>query len=385
METSRILRKMKDYEFDVSIENIKIFSMEEYKKLFLKMKKEYEFILEHPPQITISTKSMDKKTLENELKEFYFMSGPISKYIISHFHFEHLFSSKDMELHYFSEKEKLSKKENQECHEMILLIQLCKQLYERDHKKQVVYYYPTPLKKEIPKHSKCCHLGQNECNSGLTFVNHHQNPESIPNGDIVIFRKEEHCKVLIHELIHSNYRDLLLIRHSDNQNFTKQFCTDYDILLNESYTEFHATILNIFYLGILHDMKMSEIEELLQKEIQYGIYVYQRIMNYYGFENIQDILKVQDFCKKHLSQKTNVIAYYIFKPIQMLHLQEMNDFMKKYTKDLKIYKKTGVKQYRNQILEWLQEEDMQEKLKIHKKNSKKDSENTLRMTLFESS
>ena len=69
----------------------------------------------------------------------------------------------------------------------------------------------------------------------------------------------------------------------------------------------------------------------------------------------------------------------------MLHLQEMNDFMKKYTKDLKIYKKTGVKQYRNQILEWLQEENMQEKLKMHKKNSKKDSENTLRMTLFESS
>jgi hypothetical protein len=386
METSRILKKMKNYEFDTSIENIKIFSMTEYKKLFLKMKKEYESILQHPPQINSTTKSIDKKTLEKELEEFYFMSGPISKYILSHFHFEHIFHAQDIELHFFTENEKLSKQENHECHEMIYLIQLCKQLYERDHKKQIVYYYPTLLKKEIPKHSsKCRHLGQNECNSGLTFVNHNQNPESIHNGDIVIFRKEEHCKVLIHELIHSNYRDLLLIRHSENQDFTKKFCTDYDILLNESYTEFHATILNIFYLGLLHDMKMGEIEELLQKEIQYGIYVYQRIMNYYGFENIQEILKVQDFCKKHLSQKTNVIAYYIFKPLQMLHLKEMNDFMKRYTKDLQIHKKEGVKQYRNQILEWLQEPNMQEKLKIQKKNAKKDVEKTLRMTLFESS
>jgi hypothetical protein len=69
----------------------------------------------------------------------------------------------------------------------------------------------------------------------------------------------------------------------------------------------------------------------------------------------------------------------------MLHLKEMNNFMKKYTKDLQIHKKEGVKQYRNQILEWLQEPNMQEKLKIQKKNAKKDVEKTLRMTLFESS
>jgi len=85
----------------------------------------------------------------------------------------------------------------------------------------------------------------------LTYINQMGNYFNLHNGDIIIFRKEENIKVLIHEMFHSNYRDLMLIRHMNNSEFTDNFCTDYDILLNESYTEFNATIMNIFYISLI--------------------------------------------------------------------------------------------------------------------------------------
>jgi len=128
---------------------------------------------------------------------------------------------------------------------------LFKKLYKRDENyNQKITYFPTLLKKKIDSSSKKS-LSKNECNSGLTYINQMGNYFNLHNGDIIIFRKEENIKVLIHEMFHSNYRDLMLIRHMNNSEFTDNFCTDYDILLNESYTEFNATIMNIFYISLI--------------------------------------------------------------------------------------------------------------------------------------
>ena len=53
--------------------------------------------------------------------------------------------------------------------------------------------YDTPFKKTFNcnNHKKCGKLTQNNVNSGLSYLN-----------NIVIFRKEEMLKLLIHELIH---------------------------------------------------------------------------------------------------------------------------------------------------------------------------------------
>ena len=76
---------------------------------------------------------------------------------------------------------------------------------------------------------------------------------------------------------------------------------------------------------------------MLKREIEYSIKVANKILRFYGINNIDDILKVNNFCKKHLSQKTNVISYYLFKPLQFIHLNQMEEFLKKYTQHLQIH------------------------------------------------
>ena len=92
------------------------------------------------------------------------------------------------------------------------------------------------LEKKFPKKNEI--LGPNEVNSGLTFLDVHK------NGDIILYRKEELLKVLIHELIHSNLIDEKIIFSGSINEFSKLFCVNYNILLNEAFTESFATIIN---------------------------------------------------------------------------------------------------------------------------------------------
>ncbi len=387
MDTKRLLGRISEHKFNMSIDKINIFEYDEFKKIYMEMKKEYERILkemdEKKNEWKVDVTPIEKESLHRELKDASFLSKEVGDYIKKNFHYKIHIQFEEVEMVYYSKTSKLSKKEMQDIKKIIILIFLFKDTYDRDHFRQKVIYYPTPLKKMMPIQKHQC-LGRNECNSGLTYVNSHSDPNHIDNGDIIIFRKEEHCKVFIHEMIHSNFRDLMLIRHSENREFTKRFCTDYDILLNESYTEFNATILNIFYLGIIHHLNEKKINELLRKEIKYGIYVCKRIMNYFDIERVNQIIKKNEFCEKKLHQKTNVISYYFFKPLQMLHLKEMNEFLKKHTEKIQIHSKEGVHLYREMILNWLEEHDLEEKMIMTTSKKKIEPERSLRMTLFES-
>lgn len=388
MDTKRLMENMSNYQFYFGIDKINIFEYDEFKKIYIEMKKEYERIVkemeEKKNEFKIEVSPIDKESLHRELKDASFLSKEVGDYIKKNFHYKIHIKFEEVDMLYYSKTAKLSKKELEDIKKIIILIFLFKDTYDRDHFHQKVIYYPTPLKKKIPLQKNQC-LGRNECNSGLTYVNSHSDPNHIDNGDIIIFRKEEHCKVFIHEMIHSNFRDLMLIRHSENREFTKRFCTDYDILLNESYTEFYATILNIFYLGIIHHLSEKKINEYLRKEIKYGIYVCKRIMKYFDIDKVNQIIKKNEFCEKKLHQKTNVISYYFFKPLQMFHLKEMNEFLKKYTNKIQIHSKEGVHLYREMILSWLEENNLEEKLMmVSKKKNIIDHEKSLRMTLFES-
>lgn len=386
METVRFLKKMKEYQFDPSISQMNIFSLSEYKTIYEKMKKEYLHISLEWDQLSYQVEVLSKDHFL-KLKKAYFLSKDIYQYIIKHFIYVWKIQNPqgNIQLIWYSSHKTPKKNEKDEILKMMKCIELFQRIFGRSGRFQKVEYYPTPLKKKIPNSGDCkhCHLGQNECNSGMTLVNYNENPEDMENGDILIFREEEHMKVLIHEMIHSNFRDIMLIRHSDNVGFTNQFCTDYEILLNESYTEFHATILNIFWIGIYHGMKKKEIEDLLKKEIEYGIYVFHRILKHYGIDDVREILKVDDFCRKHLKQKTNVIAYYIFKPLQMFHMKEMNEYVKKESENLQIVSRDGVERYRQNMMGWIREDDFHERVKMRKSGMRRDGEKSLRMTLFE--
>jgi hypothetical protein len=109
---------------------------------------------------------------------------------------------------------------------------------------QTVTYFETTKKKLFPK-SNTKILSPNEINSGVTTLDFHK------NGDIILFRKEEVLKVLIHELIHSNLIDKNIIFSDLSQKFNNNFCVDYRILLNEGFTEATANILHILIIVIM--------------------------------------------------------------------------------------------------------------------------------------
>jgi hypothetical protein len=384
-DIKRLLQKINQYEFSKEIDSIDIRKSSHWMKIYKEMQKIYMRLLENPPRVEVSSKPISKEEMKQITDGSRFMSHEIGKDILKRFHYQWTFvcDKGEVILNTFSEKEKLTKSEMEEMNEMILVIFLIKDLFHRNEKYiQKVTYFPSNLKKKINLHSKKC-LGVNECNSGLTFVDSHSNHNHIDNGDIILFRREEHIKVLIHEMFHSNYRDVMLIRHDHRDEMADKICTDYDILLNESYTEWNATILNLMYLSIKYDMKISELNDMLHKEIKYGVYVCRRIMKYYGIQDISEIIRVGDFCKKHIPQKTNVISYYLFKPLQMFHFNQMEKYLKKRTKEMHIVDQEGAREYKEMILEWLP--TIQDQLIIISKKSGKnqiDSEKSLRMTLF---
>ncbi len=363
-------------------------------KIYKELKTKFNLIIKNFKKELImenlEVKEVDKDKLRLVISSFRFASPEVQKSILKSFNYEWKIKYREIELIYYTPNNKLSKFEEKDILDMIICILLFKSLFNRPEKyKQKVTFYPTSLPKLLPKTiNKLC-LGPHECNSGLTFVSTSEDHNEIDNGDIILFRKEEHIKVLIHEMIHSNFRDLLLIHNqSGNKEITNKICTDYDILLNESYTEFIATILNIFYIGVKNKKKLKEINDMLKREIEYSIKVANKILRFYGINNIDDILKVNNFCKKHLSQKTNVISYYLFKPLQFIHLNQMEEFLKKYTQHLQIINREGAIHYKDLIFKFINEHPKElfsiNKTKNFNNNNKNDNNKnkSLRMTLY---
>ncbi len=388
-DTNKLLNTIDKYVFSPEIDKIKILKSSFLYLVYQKMNTIYQSLIKTTnfQSFQITTNEVSRDKLSSKLSNLSFTSNMIQNDILNTFQFEHKIQFKEIELNYYSKNKVLNKKEKDDILNTIICILLFKNLYNRSYFQQKITYFPSSLTKLLPNSPNKLCLGPHECNSGLTFVETHSDPNKTDNGDIILFRKEEHIKVLIHEMIHANFRDLLLI-HNNSREFTNRFCTDYDILLNESYTEFLATILNIFYISLIKKYDLKKMNEMLNKEIKYGIYVCQKILNFYDIKNIQDILKINDFCKKHLSQKTNVISYYLFKPLQFIHLNQMQDFLKKHTKFLQIKDKESALLYKEMIFGFVKEHP-NELLEIHKRSAKNNKNNnitknkSLRMTLYE--
>ena len=171
-----------------------------------------------------------------------FTSNNIKNNIIKKLKYSYEIKNSNNTIIYFSKK-KIIKKEPKIIYHMFFIIKLLKILFHRQNISQKIIFFETFEKKKLPKKNKVI-LGPNEVNSGLTFLDIHK------NGDIILYRKEEALKVLIHELIHSNLIDKEIIFSQKIKNFSNIFCVKYEILLNEAFTETYATIIHLFYIHI---------------------------------------------------------------------------------------------------------------------------------------
>jgi len=335
--------------------------------------------------------------LTHVFKNSAFISPTIINYIKSNLTHYYLIEYNNNSIYYFV-KSNSTKKINKDINEICRIIYTMKILFNRTNKnnKQVLYYFPTPLKKRINNNTHI--LGVNECNTGYSNLESlYEKKKDIhcchSNGNIYIFRKEEHYKVLIHELIHACYKDQDMILSNENELFSKNFCINKQILLNESYTETIATILNLFYLHIVLynfnskiNKNMSILDNMYINETKYSFYTMAKILNFYKINSINDFTKYsnQKGCNTVFLQETNVFSYYIVKPLLLYNINKFSTFLKKYTDNFSVVSQDCVKYFSKMILNIIHN-DINTKLIIKKLlvEFKKCKNKSLRLTLYE--
>jgi hypothetical protein len=189
----------------------------------------------------------------------------------------------------------------------------------------IIYLYFTSLKKLLPK-SNIDIIDENHANTAFTT--------SCPkDSEIVIFRKEEWFKVLIHETFHSFGLDFSNMNIDENtKNILSIFKVNSKVTLYESYTEFWAEILNILFCSYFviknkNDFNefMSQFLFLLNLERIYSLFQLVKILKFMGL-TYNDLYSTNENSKRLRDQlykeNTHVLAYYIIKGILINNYQD---------------------------------------------------------------
>lgn len=266
----------------------------------------------------------EKYLIDNE-----FTSTNIKNYIIKNLRNCYEFTYDNNKIIYFSKNEINSLPKI--IYKMMYVIVLIKKLFLRKYS-QRIYYYETSNRKEFPK-MKNKILDSDNVNTALTFL------EDETNGDIIIYRKEECLKVLIHELIHSNLIDEITIKSRTSREFRYFICSNYKILLNEAITETLACIINLLIICIIKNKTIKEMNDMFKNEYYYSNYICSKIKSYYNIKNIKNIIKNNGNnkeCITYFPQYTNVFSYYFLKNILLNNHIKFGEVYKKYSKNYKI-------------------------------------------------
>jgi hypothetical protein len=191
-------------------------------------------------------------------------------------------------------------------------------------KKLTLFIYMTSLNKEIPS-SNIHILDQINVNTAFTFT-------CPVVSEIVVFRKEEWFKVLMHETFHNfalDFSDMNISEH--NKKILRVFDVESEVNLFEAYTEFWAEIMNAVFCSFYllkdkdrEDEFLSSCEFFINFERTYGFFQMVKTLKFMG-------LRYKDlYSKSHEStvlretmykEKSNILSYYIITLILMNNYQ----------------------------------------------------------------
>jgi hypothetical protein len=134
---------------------------------------------------------------------------------------------------------------------------------------------------------------------------------SISGHELMVWRREELNKVLIHELIH--YLDIDIKHEEDLDEIIKYNIgkIHYPVLINETITEMHAQFLHtIFITSKLSNDYFNNFKIIYQYEQIFSWYQFSKIMNFYNIHSFSKQNIINNF-----NQSSNVFSYYILKCI----------------------------------------------------------------------
>mgnify|MGYP001262842824 CR=1 FL=1 len=221
-------------------------------------------------------------------------------------------------------------KYNNWFYNMYLILYICS-LYSASECSKIlnIYLFPTDYKKELPENKNI--IGPINVNTAYT-------KRCQPNGEIIIYRRQEWFKVFIHECIHSFGLDINLnIEKKINKQLSNIFSLDIDFSISEAYTETWARILNVSVACFNNIKKHKNKEEkfieqtsfFLQLEKIFSIIQMNKVLNNMNLtyniisnKNKNNII----ICQNLYKQNTHVFGYYVLTAILLNKSMEFMDY-----------------------------------------------------------
>jgi len=208
-------------------------------------------------------------------------------------------------------------------------------------KKLTLYLYLISLTKELPE-SNISILDQNHVNTAFTYT-------CPVVSEIVVFRKEEWFKVLMHETFHNFALDFSDMNNNNCHNkILSIFPVESEVNLYEAYTEFWAEILNATFFSYFSLHNKQNVQEFLETceyfinfERTYSFFQLAKALRFMGL-----VYKDLYLPSSHIERKTlykensNVLAYYIIKTILLNNYQGFFEWCSKNNLSLLQFKKT---------------------------------------------
>lgn len=273
--------------------------------------------------------NIDKKDIllnknNNKLERGEFISNEIVDYIDKNLKYKYIinykYKNKKIKVRYFSKK-KIGNIKN------LFEIVINRIIFMMDitdvYKNVNMYIYDTHFKKKLP--CKCFNkckkkLGVHDINTGYSWTN-----------NIVIYRKEELLKLIIHEMIHLLDIDVKYEYGSNmKRKFMKSLCIEsFNVLINESYVETWAIVIHM-YISLLEQRKKSYInyKNYFKKTLLFNYKQVLKILIFYDIDNFDEIFKEGNSCNRIIEFKMNLFSYHILK---LLNLFNINKFINKFS------------------------------------------------------
>jgi hypothetical protein len=179
-----------------------------------------------------------------------------------------------------------------------------------------LYIYFTSLTKMLPSNNTHT-IGQNNVNTAFTY-------SCKQDAEIVIFRKEEWFKVLMHESFHNFGLDFSDMNNTEcTKKILSIFKVDSDVNLFEAYTEFWAEIMNTafcsYYVNSTWKEFLKNFEFFINFERTYKLFQMVKTLKFMGLQ-YTDLFSSQSVYK--YKEESNVLSYYIITTILLDNYQD---------------------------------------------------------------
>jgi hypothetical protein len=149
---------------------------------------------------------------------------------------------------------------------------------------------------------------------------------SVGEINVMIWRKEEILKVMIHELIHFFNIDFY-VYDEGYKELNEYLCNKYNVehidCPNESYTECLAVLINSCFTSYYTNIS---IKQILLYEILFTFFQISKILNFYNIKSFGE-LELESENKK-IIQTTSVFSYFIVKGSLLFNLKKVIEFIK---------------------------------------------------------